>query len=87
MAGRAAPVFDVLGEPRVEPGERVEISLHALATDLTRVHAEPEALAEALVIRLRHAEQVGHHQHREGLAVLPDELAAASGEELVELRV
>ena len=39
------------------------------------------------MVFLRHAEQVGDDEHGEGLRVGADELAAAVGEELVELLV
>ena len=48
---------------------------------------QTEALAEPLVVRLGHAEHVGHDEHGEGLRVGADELAAAVGDELVELLV
>ena len=51
------------------------------------VPAQAEALAEALVVLLGHAEQVGDDEHGEGLGVGADELAAAVGDELVELLV
>ena len=49
--------------------------------------AQAEELAEPLVIFFGHAEQVGDHEHREGLRVRADELAAAVGDELAELLI
>ena len=53
--------------------------------DLAGVPAQAEALAEPLVVLLGHAEHVGDHEHGERLRVGADELAAAVGDELVEL--
>ncbi len=50
-------------------------------------HAQPEALAETLVIGLGNAEDVGHHQHGERLRVGLDELTVAGADELVDLAV
>ena len=76
LARLAPPVLDVLREPDVEPGERVlaHAALLALADRAGRP-AQPEALLEALVVLLRHAEEVGDRQHGEGLRVRGDELA------------
>ena len=49
--------------------------------------AETEAFAEPLVVRFGDPEQVGDDEHRERLRVRADELAAAVGNELVELSV
>ena len=88
LARFAPAVLDVGGEPLVEPGERVLPDVALLAgADRTEVPLQPEALAEPLVVLLRHAEQVGDDEHGEGLGVGADELAAAVGEELVELLV
>ena len=48
---------------------------------------EAEPVTEPLVVLLGHAEHVGHHEHGERLRVRADELAAAVGDELVELPV
>ena len=78
VAGLAPAVLDVLREPVVEPAERVE--LHAALLARRRSHRDcrlrPKNLAETVVILLRHAEQVGDHEHRERLRVRADELAA-----------
>ena len=88
LARLAPAVFDVLGEPLVEPGQGVLPRAAFLAgADLARGPAQPEALPEALVVLLGHAEQVGHHQHGERLGVGGDELAPAVAEELVKLLV
>ena len=88
VARRAPAVLDVLGEPVVEPAERVEPDVAFRAgTDLTRCPEEAETLAEPTVVGLGHAEQVGDDQHREGLRVRADELAVAVGDELVELLI
>ena len=55
--------------------------------DLADGAAQAEALTEPLVVLLGHAEEVGDHEHGEGLGVGGDELAAAVGDELVELVV
>ena len=81
-----ASVLDVGREVVVEPGQRVE-SRHTLRAQLTGRSGEPEPLAEPLEVGLGHAQQVGHDEHGEGLGVGADELAAAVGDELVELPV
>ena len=43
--------------------------------------------AERLVVLLRHPEQLGDDEEREGAGVLADELACAVGQELVDLAV
>ena len=88
LAGLAPAVLDVLGELLVEPRQRVlaHAALGRVA-DLADGLAQAEALAEALVVLLGHAEHVGDHEHGEGLRVGADELAAPVGDELVELLV
>ena len=62
----ATAVLDVRREVVVEPVEGVE-PRPLLVTEPAGRRAEAEALAEPLVLRLRHAEQVGHDQHGERL--------------------
>ena len=75
-------------EPVVEPRERVEgrVALRPGA-DLTGRRAQAEALAEPPVVGFGHSEQIGDDEHRERLRVRADELAAAVGDELVELLI
>ena len=86
MTRFAPAVLDVLGEPLVEPGERILTGASLFTgADFADGSAEPEAFAEPLVVLFRHPEQIGDHQHRERLGVGGDELATAVTEELVEL--
>ena len=88
LARMASPVLDVLGEPLVEPGQRVLPRAPLLAgSDLADGSAEAEALAEALMVLLGHPEEIGDHQHGERLGVGGDELTPPLAEELVELLV
>ena len=93
--GRARPGVALAAGPRCT--RRTSSSSHASgfspglpsspAPTSPTVPDEPEALAEPLVVGFRHAEQVGDDEHGEGLRVRADELAAAVGDELVELLV
>ena len=68
------------GEPFVEPRQCVEPGLVPFAcADFAGRPAQAEDLPERLVVLLGHAEQVGHHQHGEGLGIAGDELAPAVG--------
>ena len=88
FARRAAPVLDVLREPVVEPSERVEVRFALRSgADRTGCRAQAEAFAEPAVVGFRYPEQIGHDEHRERLRVRADELAAAVGDELVELLI
>ena len=84
--GFTPAVLDVGREVVVEPVEGIETGT-LLAPELTGRSAEPEAFAEPLMLRLRHTEEVGDDEQRERLRVRADELAAAVGEELVELLI
>ena len=58
-----------------------------LPSPCSRPVATLELLAERLVVGLGHAEEVGDHVQRERPGEVPDELALAPGDELVDLAV
>ena len=88
LAGLAPPVLDVGREPVVEPGQRV-LDRDALLAgpDLADGAGQAEPVAEPLMVLLGDAEQIGDGEHGERLGVGGDELAAAVGQEGVELLV
>ena len=86
LAGLTPPVLHIFGEPFVEPGQRVLARAPFLAgSDLTDGAAQPETLSKASVILFGHPEEIGDHQHGEGLGVRADELAPTIVDELVQL--
>ena len=90
VVARLAPaVLDVLRRTgrRATPSALWSMSPCSPAPTSPGVAAQAEALAEPLVVVFGHAEQVGDHEHGERLRVRADELAAAVGDELVELLV
>ena len=88
LTGLPPAVLDVAAEAVVEPRQRaVGHGLRRRAADGTLAGAVGQGLAELLVLLLGHAQEVGDDEQRERVGVVPDQLALAAVEELVELAV
>ena len=88
VVGRIRPsALDVLGELGVEELERVVPQRLLAAPDRVTRALRRQLGSKHLVILLGHPEQIRDHQHCERARELADELAAAIGDEFVDLAV